>query len=93
MENLRPYTRYRLRLIAVNIVGRSKPSLPTREFKTLQAAPSVPPGNVTVRAVNATALRVSWMVNIVPLISLVVVETFSVRMFHEFEELIERISS
>ena len=63
MENLRPYTKYRLRIIAVNIVGRSNASLPSREFQTLQAAPGVPPGSVTVRALNATALRVSWTVS------------------------------
>ncbi|OWF40124.1 protein sidekick-like [Mizuhopecten yessoensis] len=58
--NLLPYAEYRLRMIAVNIVGPSLPSVPTRKFQTLQAAPSVPPDNVTVRAQNATALRISW---------------------------------
>ncbi|XP_069123043.1 protein sidekick-like [Argopecten irradians] len=58
--NLRPFTEYRLRMIAVNIVGPSLPSQPTRKFQTLQSAPSVPPDNVTVRAQNATALRISW---------------------------------
>ncbi|KAL3875338.1 hypothetical protein ACJMK2_033296 [Sinanodonta woodiana] len=58
--NLRPFTNYRLRLIAENIVGQSGSSDPTGLFQTLQDAPSVPPGNVTVRALNATAIRVSW---------------------------------
>ncbi|KAK3593323.1 hypothetical protein CHS0354_031382 [Potamilus streckersoni] len=58
--NLRPFTNYRLRLIAENIVGQSNSSSPTGIFQTLQDAPSVPPGNVTVRALNATAIRVSW---------------------------------
>ncbi|KAK7506394.1 hypothetical protein BaRGS_00002506 [Batillaria attramentaria] len=60
VQNLKPYTRYQLRLIAENIVGRSSPSEPTREFQTLQAPPGSPPGNVTVRALNSTALRISW---------------------------------
>ncbi|XP_041363510.1 protein sidekick-like isoform X2 [Gigantopelta aegis] len=58
--NLKPYTKYRLRIIAENIVGRSNSSAPTREFETKQDAPSKPPGNVTVRALNSTALRISW---------------------------------
>lgn len=60
VQNLKPYTKYKLRVIAKNIVGESGPSEPTREFETLQAAPGEPPGSVTVRALNATALRVSW---------------------------------
>ncbi|KAJ8305579.1 hypothetical protein KUTeg_016124 [Tegillarca granosa] len=60
VHNLKPYTQYALRIIAVNIVGPSNPSLPSERFQTLQAPPNVPPDNVTVRAVNSTALRVSW---------------------------------
>ena len=37
--------------------------MPSREFRTLQAAPGEAPGNVTVSAVNSTALRVSWIVS------------------------------
>ncbi|XP_067672270.1 protein sidekick-2-like isoform X1 [Haliotis asinina] len=61
VQNLRPYTQYRLRLIAENIVGRSNASLPTRMFETMQDAPGGPPGNVTVRALNSTAFRISWI--------------------------------
>ncbi|WAQ96469.1 SDK-like protein [Mya arenaria] len=60
VTNLKPYTYYRLRMVAENIAGRSPPSEPTRLFQTLQAEPGVSPGNLTVRALNATALRVSW---------------------------------
>ncbi|XP_053386774.1 protein sidekick-1-like isoform X2 [Mercenaria mercenaria] len=60
VENLKPYTYYKLRIIAENIVGQSGPSEPTRLFQTLHDAPGAPPGNVTVRSLNATALRVSW---------------------------------
>jgi protein sidekick len=63
VQNLKPYTKYKLRIIAKNIVGESAPSEPSREFETQQAAPGQPPGNVTVRALNATALRISWTVS------------------------------
>ncbi|CAH1794891.1 unnamed protein product [Owenia fusiformis] len=60
VENLRPYTNYLLRMKAQNVAGISPPSEPTSKFQTIQAAPSMPPKNVTVRAVNETAVRVRW---------------------------------
>ena len=60
VPNLRPFTNYRLRITAVNIVGPSNYSAPSRKFQTAQAPPNVPPDNVTVRAINSTALRISW---------------------------------
>lgn len=36
VNGLRPYTAYRLRLVAENVVGRSPPSGPTERFQTLQ---------------------------------------------------------
>ena len=83
VDNLRPYTRYRLRIIAENIVGRSNASLPTRSFQTQQAAPGVPPGSVTVRALNATALRVSWTVSL-PL-SLMALPFMCINIYHSPE--------
>ena len=62
VSGLRPYTGYKLRLLAENIAGKSEPSEPTRNFQTIQAAPSGPPPEVTVRAVNETAIRVRWKV-------------------------------
>ena len=62
VEGLRPYTDYKLRLIAENIAGQSDPSDPTRTFQTIQAPPDGPPPEVTVRAVNETAIRVRWKV-------------------------------
>lgn len=56
-----PFTLYKLRLIARNVVGPSVPSEPTKEFQTIQAPPSHPPRNVTVRAMSATELRVRWI--------------------------------
>ncbi|XP_070184420.1 protein sidekick-2-like [Littorina saxatilis] len=60
VQNLKPFTKYQLKIIAENVVGQSAPSEPTRPFETLQAPPGVPPGNVTVRPLNATAFRISW---------------------------------
>lgn len=61
VTNLVPFTSYRLRLIATNVVGPSEPSEPTKDFQTIQARPMHPPFNVTVRAMSATELRVRWI--------------------------------
>lgn len=64
VRNLVPFTVYKLRLIANNVVGASEPSEPSKEFQTIQASPSHPPKNVTVRAMSATELRVRWIVSL-----------------------------
>ncbi|KAI5697514.1 hypothetical protein M8J75_011594 [Diaphorina citri] len=61
ITGLSPFTLYRLRLLANNVVGVSEPSESTKEFQTIQAPPSHPPRNVTVRAMSATELRVRWI--------------------------------
>ncbi|XP_055298306.1 protein sidekick isoform X12 [Sitodiplosis mosellana] len=61
VTGLMPFTSYRLRLIATNVVGPSEPSEPTKDFQTIQARPMHPPLNVTVRAMSATELRVRWI--------------------------------
>ncbi|CAB3242123.1 unnamed protein product [Arctia plantaginis] len=61
VTGLIPFTTYRLRLIATNVVGSSPPSEPCKEFQTIQAPPQHAPKNVTVRAVSATNLRVRWI--------------------------------
>ncbi|XP_059054428.1 protein sidekick [Achroia grisella] len=61
VSGLVPFTTYRLRLIATNVVGSSQPSEPCKEFQTIQAPPAHPPRNVTVRAVSAHNLRVRWI--------------------------------
>lgn len=61
VKGLIPFTSYRLRLIATNVVGQSEPSEPTKDFQTIQAFPPNPPLNVTVRAMSATELRVRWI--------------------------------
>uniref|UniRef100_A0A8D9FE64 Protein sidekick n=1 Tax=Cacopsylla melanoneura TaxID=428564 RepID=A0A8D9FE64_9HEMI len=61
INNLVPFTLYRLRLLAWNVVGVSEPSESTKEFQTIQAPPEHAPRNVTVRAMSATELRVRWI--------------------------------
>ncbi|KAG7176448.1 sidekick-like 1 [Homarus americanus] len=61
VQNLIPYTKYRLRLIANNVVGASSPSESSPDFQTLQAEPAHPPSNMTVRAMSSTQLRVRWI--------------------------------
>lgn len=72
VTGLIPFTTYRLRLIATNIVGSSPPSEPCKEFQTIQAPPRHPPRNVTVRAVSANNLRVRWIVSIYQILSRIV---------------------
>lgn len=62
VKTLLPFMQYKLRLTAVNVVGASPPSEPTKDFQTIQAPPKHSPKNVTVRAVSATELRVRWIV-------------------------------
>ncbi|XP_076265168.1 sidekick cell adhesion molecule isoform X3 [Rhynchophorus ferrugineus] len=61
VTGLVPFTNYKLRLIANNVVGASVPSEATKEFQTIQAPPAHPPKNVTVRAMSAKELRVRWI--------------------------------
>ncbi|XP_044271077.1 protein sidekick isoform X2 [Tribolium madens] len=61
VTGLVPFTVYKLRLIANNVVGASEPSEASKEFQTIQAPPAHPPKNVTVRAMSATEVRVRWI--------------------------------
>lgn len=45
VNGLMPFTSYRLRLIATNVVGPCEPSEPTKDFQTIQARPMHPPFN------------------------------------------------
>ena len=60
VKNLVPYMEYQLRLVASNVVGRSLPSDPTKNFQTIQAKPKHAPMNVTIRAFEFTKLNVRW---------------------------------
>ena len=56
-----------LQLTHISVIsGHSPPSEPTTSFQTIQATPETPPPEVTVRAVNETALRVRWKVGRAP---------------------------
>ncbi|XP_077862227.1 protein sidekick-2-like, partial [Saccoglossus kowalevskii] len=61
VPDLLPYTKYILRVTAINVVGASHPSDPTSEFETLQDYPSTAPASVTVRANSETSLTISWI--------------------------------
>lgn len=61
VAGLQPFSAYRLRLHATNVVGRSNDSAPTKDFQTIQARPMHAPLNVTVRAMSARELRVRWI--------------------------------
>lgn len=61
VTGLQPFSAYRLRLLATNVVGASNASEPTKDFQTIQARPRHAPMNVTVRAMSARELRVRWI--------------------------------
>lgn len=61
IEGLKPFTQYILRIIAVNVAGKSQPSDATKDFQTIMAPPKNPPLNVTVRAISSKELRVRWI--------------------------------
>ncbi|XP_032597184.2 protein sidekick [Drosophila grimshawi] len=61
VTGLVPFSQYRLRLSATNVVGTSNSSEPTKDFQTIQARPMHAPFNVTVRAMGSTQLRVRWI--------------------------------
>lgn len=61
VTGLQPFSAYRLRLLATNVVGSSNASEPTKDFQTIQARPRHAPLNVTVRAMSARELRVRWI--------------------------------
>lgn len=61
VRNLRPFTRYRIRLTPVNIVGSSRqPSEPTTEFQTAQAEPEQPPREFIIEEVRSTSVMAHW---------------------------------
>ncbi|XP_078037879.1 Down syndrome cell adhesion molecule 1 isoform X5 [Augochlora pura] len=57
--NLRPATTYHLRIVAENEIGASRPS-DTVTIITAEEAPSGPPTNVRVDAVDQHTLKVTW---------------------------------
>ncbi|XP_058804449.1 cell adhesion molecule Dscam2 isoform X4 [Phymastichus coffea] len=57
--NLRPATTYHIRIVAENEIGKSEPS-DTVTIITAEEAPSGPPSNVRVDALDQHTLKVSW---------------------------------
>ncbi|CAJ0571733.1 unnamed protein product, partial [Mesorhabditis spiculigera] len=60
VTDLRPYTRYQLRLIADNVVGRGSPSEPSQAFETKQTIPEAPSSRLWFEPISATSMILSW---------------------------------
>lgn len=61
IQNLKPYTRYMIRLTPVNIVGQSmRSSDATSEFRTAQIEPEQPPRDLSVDDVKSNSVVVHW---------------------------------
>ncbi|CAI4226477.1 unnamed protein product [Auanema sp. JU1783] len=60
VKGLRPYTQYQLRLIAVNVKGKSPSSEPTKMFETKQMEPESLSSPLFAEPVSATTISLSW---------------------------------
>uniref|UniRef100_A0AC34QH49 Thymidine kinase, cytosolic n=1 Tax=Panagrolaimus sp. JU765 TaxID=591449 RepID=A0AC34QH49_9BILA len=60
VEGLRPFTKYKLRLIAENVRGRGGPSDPTRTFQTRQTDPENPPEKVFAEPISDNQISLVW---------------------------------
>ncbi|XP_058419589.1 neural cell adhesion molecule L1-like protein isoform X2 [Diceros bicornis minor] len=60
MLSLAPYVRYQFRVIAVNEVGRSRPSQPSDHHETPPAAPDKNPQNIRVQASQPKEMIIKW---------------------------------
>uniref|UniRef100_A0A7E4ZS71 Down syndrome cell adhesion molecule-like protein Dscam2 n=1 Tax=Panagrellus redivivus TaxID=6233 RepID=A0A7E4ZS71_PANRE len=60
VEKLRPYTKYKLRLIAENVRGRGAPSDPTRVFQTRQTEPENAPEKLFVEPISDSQISLVW---------------------------------
>ncbi|KAM9350460.1 neural cell adhesion molecule L1.1-like [Symphorus nematophorus] len=58
--SLRPYCTYRFRVIAVNEIGRSKPSKPSDHYKTPPAVPDSNPAGVRSDSSDPNSLVITW---------------------------------
>ncbi|XP_048210845.1 neural cell adhesion molecule L1-like protein [Perognathus longimembris pacificus] len=57
---LAPYVRYQFRVMAVNEVGRSRPSQPSDHHETPPAAPDKNPQNIRVQASQPKEMIIKW---------------------------------
>ncbi|XP_057363255.1 neural cell adhesion molecule L1-like protein isoform X5 [Manis pentadactyla] len=60
MLSLAPYVRYQFRVLAVNEVGRSRPSRPSDRHETPPAAPDKNPQNIRVQASQPKEMIIKW---------------------------------
>uniref|UniRef100_A0A6G1S442 Protein sidekick n=1 Tax=Aceria tosichella TaxID=561515 RepID=A0A6G1S442_9ACAR len=61
VRNLRPFTKYKIRLIPVNIAGQSRyPSEATPEFITKHVEPEQPPKDLTLEDVKSNSALARW---------------------------------
>uniref|UniRef100_A0A7I4YSC4 Basement membrane-specific heparan sulfate proteoglycan core protein n=1 Tax=Haemonchus contortus TaxID=6289 RepID=A0A7I4YSC4_HAECO len=60
VRGLRPYTRYQMRLIAENVIGRGAPSEPSIAFETKQTSPETPASRLFAEPLSSTSLSLSW---------------------------------
>ncbi|KAE9550691.1 hypothetical protein FO519_006092 [Halicephalobus sp. NKZ332] len=60
VEGLRPFTKYKLRLIAENVRGRGAPSDATRVFQTRQTDPENPPEKVFAEPISDNQISLVW---------------------------------
>ncbi|XP_032809971.1 neuronal cell adhesion molecule isoform X7 [Petromyzon marinus] len=60
LDSLSPYVSYRFRVVAVNSVGPSEPSLPTERCLTVSASPQINPSGVKGEGTNPTNMIISW---------------------------------
>ncbi|KAM4571296.1 neural cell adhesion molecule L1.1-like isoform 2-T2 [Fundulus diaphanus] len=58
--NLQPFCTYRFRVTAVNEIGKSTPSKPTKEHSTPPAAPYLNPSNVRTNSTDPGILLITW---------------------------------
>jgi len=58
---LKPASKYKLRVVAINGVGSSEPSYET-VITTMEETPRDPPAEVKVIPMSATELKVTWKV-------------------------------
>lgn len=61
VRNLRPFTKYKIRLSPVNVVGQSQsPSKPSKEFQTAQIEPEQAPRDLTIEEIKSTSVVARW---------------------------------
>ncbi|XP_063439230.1 tyrosine-protein phosphatase 99A-like isoform X4 [Mytilus trossulus] len=58
--SLRPYTSYKLRIVAVNSIGESMPSEPSMFFITPSEEPEAPPSNLLATSNNSSVIHIKW---------------------------------